>query len=131
MNAPCKPGDAAGQFSNSLPIQSSWLAGCKTDGEVKRVAGEFFLNRGNVETRSQNLYEMVFDKPTKSRRSRRALRVRLRMHKLSEETRRLIGTPLGVDGWRTDLESETVLLEGAGQIQSFLIEIKSRVESLR
>ena len=39
-----------------------------------------------------------------------------------------LGTPLGVDGWRTDLESETVLLEDASQIQGFLVEIKSRVE---
>ena len=36
---------------------------------------------------------------------------------------------MGVGGWRTDLESETVLLEGASQIQGFLVEIKSRVES--
>ena len=100
-----------------------------TEAEVKRVAGEFFLKRGYAETRSQHLYEMVFDKPTKSGRSRRALRVRLRLHKQTDDTWRLVGTPLGVDGWRTDLESETVLLEGASQIQSFLIEIKSRFES--
>ncbi len=101
----------------------------KTANEVKVVAGKFFLNRGYVETNSQHLYEMVFDKPTKSGRARRALRVRLRLHQQSENTWRLLGTPLGVDGWRTDLETETVLLEGASQIQGFLVEIKSRVES--
>ena len=116
-----------------IPATSSGLPEitlrAKTDAEVKRVAGEFFLNRGYVETRSQHLYEMVFDKPTRSGRSRRALRVRLRMHKQTGDTWRLVGTPLGVDAWRSDLESETVLLEGASQIQSFLVEIKSRVES--
>jgi hypothetical protein len=103
----------------------------KTADEVRVVAGKFFLNRGYVETRSQHLYEMVFDKPTKSGRSPRALRVRLRLHKLTDDNWRLLGTPLGVDGWRTDLESETVLLEGANQIQGFLVEIKTRVESAR
>ena len=74
---------------------------------------------------------MVFDKPAQSGRSPRALRVRLRMHKQPDDTWRVVGTPLGVDGWRTDLESETVLLEGASQIQGFLVEIKTRVESAR
>jgi hypothetical protein len=73
---------------------------------------------------------MVFDKPTKSGPSRRALRVRLGSHKETGEVWRLVGTPLRVDGWRTDLESETVLLESASQIQAFLVEIKSRVESV-
>jgi hypothetical protein len=72
---------------------------------------------------------MVFDKPTQSGRSPRALRVRLKIHKQPDDSWRLVGTPLGVDGWRTDLESELVLLEGASQIQGFLAEIKSRVES--
>jgi hypothetical protein len=101
----------------------------KTDGEVKRVAAEFFLNRGYVETRSRHLYEMVFDRATK--KSGEALRVRLRLHKQDEATWRLVGTPLGVDSWRTDLESETVLPQGAVQIQGFLVEIKNRVESAR
>jgi hypothetical protein len=61
----------------------------------------------------------------------RALRVRLRIHKQTDVAWRLVGTPLGVDGWRTDLESETVLLEGASQIQGFLVEINTRVESAR
>ena len=72
---------------------------------------------------------MVFDKPTKSGRSPGALGVRLRMHKQPDDTWRMVGSPLGVDGWRTDLETETVLLEGASQIQGFLVEIKSRIES--
>ena len=103
----------------------------KTANEVKVVAGKFFLDRGYVETHTQYLYEMVFDKPTKSGRSNRALRVRLNLHKQPDEVWRLTGTPLGVDGWRSDLESETVLLEGASQIQAFLVEIKTLVESAR
>jgi hypothetical protein len=129
--AGCKSSSGRG----GIPATSSGLPEitlrAKTDAEVKRVAGEFFLNRGYVETRSQHLYEIVFDKPTKRGRSRRALRVRLRMHKQTGDTWRLVGTPLGVDGWRTDLESETVLLEGASQIQGFLVEIKTRVESVQ
>ena len=127
--AGCKSSGSRG----AIPATSSGLPEvtlrAKTDAEVKRVAGDFFLNRGYVETPSKHLYEMVFDKPTKSGRSGRALRVRLRMHKQTGDTWRLVGTPLGVDSWRSDLESETVLLEGASQIQSFLVEIKSRVES--
>src|SRR5262245_15911675 len=97
---------------------------------VQGIVGEFFRGRGYVEARSQHLYEMVFDKPTQSGRDRRALRVRLRLHKQLDESWRLVGTPLGVDGWRTDLESEAMLMEGANQIQSFLLEIKSRIESV-
>ncbi len=101
----------------------------RTDGEVKRVAAEFFLNRGYVETRSRHLYEMVFDRAPKKRG--RALRVRLRLHKQNDDSWRLVGTPLGVDRWRTDLESETVLPKGSDQIWGFLVEIKTRVESAR
>ena len=100
----------------------------KTANEVKVVAGKFFLDRGYVETHTQYLYEMVFDKPTKG--GHRALRIRLNLHKQPDDVWRLTGTPLGVDGWRSDLESETVLLlEGASQVQGFLVEIKNRVES--
>jgi len=127
--AGCKSSSGRG----GMPLTSSGFPEttlhAKTADEVKVVAGKFFLNRGYVETRSQHLYEMVFDKPTKSGQSVRALRVRLRLHKQPDDTWRLVGTPLGVDGWRTDLEEETVLLEGASQIQGFLAEIKSRVES--
>jgi len=61
----------------------------------------------------------------------RALRVRLRLHKQNDDSWRLVGTPLGVDRWRTDLESETVLPKGSDQIWGFLVEIKTRVESAR
>jgi hypothetical protein len=101
-----------------------------TEAEVKRVAVEFFLQRGYAEIRSQYVNEVAFDKETKkSGRSARALRVRLRIHKQSGGNWRVVGTPLGVDEWHTDLEAETVLLEGASQIQGFLAEIKTRVES--
>jgi hypothetical protein len=101
----------------------------KTGDEVKVVAGKFFISRGYVETRSEHLYEMVYDKPNKISQSRRALRVRLRLHKETDGLWRLIGTPAGVDGWRTNLETEIVLSEGASQIQGFLVEIKNQVES--
>ena len=86
---------------------------------------------GFGEKRCSIFMKWVFGKPTKSGRSSRALRIRLRIHKQTDDTWRLVGTRLGVDGWRTDLESETVLMEGASQIQGFLVEIKTRVESAR
>ena len=125
--AGCKSSAAPPLTQSGLPEVA--LSGRVELNTVQAAAGEFFRVRGYVETRSQHLYEMVFDKPTQSGRSRRALRVRLRLHKQTDDTWRLTGTPLGVDGWRTDLESETVLLEGTSQIQGFLVEIKSRVES--
>ncbi|SRR6266568_1611216 len=126
----------AGCKSSPLPATQSGLPEVVLSAQAKLntvqgVAGEFFRGRGYVETHSQHLYEMVFDKPTQSKKSPRALRVRLRLHKQPDESWRLVGTPLGVDGWRTDLESEMVLLEGSDQIQRFLVEIKSRVESVR
>jgi hypothetical protein len=129
--AGCKSSGGGGGIQATSSGLPEIMLRAKTHDEVKRVAGEFFLDRGYVETRSQHVYEMVFDKPTKNGRSRRALRVRLRMHKQTDDSWRLVGTPLGVEGWRTDLESETVLLEGASQIQAFLLEIKQRVESAR
>jgi hypothetical protein len=130
------------------------LAGCKTSGggkttpptssglpevtlrakaadDIKTVASEFFRNRGYVDTNSRHRYELVFDKPTKSGRSAKALRVRLRLYKKSGDTWRFVGTPLGVEGWRSDLESEVVLPQGANQIQAFLDEIKKQVETGR
>ncbi len=129
--AGCKSSSGRG----GIPATSSGLPEitlrANTEAKIKRVAGEFFLTRGYVEARSRHVYEMVFDKPAKSGRSRGVLRVRLRMHKQTDDTWRLVGTPLGVDAWRADLESETVLMEGASQIQGFLAEIKTRVESAR
>jgi hypothetical protein len=103
----------------------------KTAVEVEAVAREFFLRRGYVEAPSQHVYEVVFDKPGKSRRSSRALRVRLRLYKQTNDTWRLVGTPMRVEGWQSDLESEVALPQGAGQIQSFLVEIENRVGSGR
>ena len=96
---------------------------------VKVVAAGFFAKRGYVETPSRHAYEMNFDKPTKGDRSGRALRVRLRLHKQTADTWRLVGAPLGVENWRSDLESELLLPQGASQIQGFLSEIKQRVEA--
>jgi hypothetical protein len=97
---------------------------------VKVVALEFFRNRGYVERESTHVYEMVFDKP-RADRPGQALRVRLRLYKESDDTWRLVGTPMGVEGWRSDLESEVVLPQGSSQIQAFLVEIKNRVEAGR
>ena len=119
-------GDAIPLTPSGLP---EIILRAKTEADIKRVAGEFFRTRGYVETRSQYVNEMAFDKPTKTGQSSRALRIRLRIHKQPDDSWHLVGTPLGVDGWRTDLESEIVLLEGASQIQGFLAEIKRRVES--
>ena len=102
-----------------------------TVNKVKSVAQEFFRNRGYVETESQHAYEFVFDKPTKGGRSPRALRIRLRLNKQVNGSWRLLGTPMGVEAWRTDLEAERVLPQGASQILGFLVEIKSRVEQGR
>jgi len=103
----------------------------KTDSEVKVAAREFFTNRGYVERDSRHVNEMVFDKPTRSGRSSKAYRVLLRLRKETNDSWRLIGIPMGVDGWRSDLESETAVPQGASQIQTFLAEIKNRVESGR
>jgi hypothetical protein len=120
---------------DEIPLTSSGLpeisVRANNEADIKRVAKEFFHNRGYVEAHAQYVNEVVFDKPTKNRREQRALRVRLKMHKEADNIWRLVGTPSGVDGWHADLESETVLLEGASQIQGFLVEIKARVESTR
>ena len=100
----------------------------KKSDDVKGVAREFFRNRGYVETESRHFDEMVFDKPT---RKGRALRIRLRLYKQADGTWRLVGAPMGVEGWRSDLESDVAVPQGASQIEAFLIEIKSRAESTR
>src|SRR5204863_5553614 len=99
--------------SSSLPATPSGLPEinlrAKTADEVKAVAGKFFLSRGYVEARSQHLYEMVYDKPTKSTQSGRALRIRLTLHKQTDDAWRLIGTPSGADRWRCNVYTATVL----------------------
>lgn len=47
--------------------------------QIQAVARDFFLARGYLVGNSTHVYEQVFDKPTKSGRSARALRVRLRL----------------------------------------------------
>ena len=93
------------------------------------VTREFFLSRGYVETRSQHAYELVFDKPAGSGRSGRALRIRLRLYQQADGSWRLVGRPMGVEAWRSDLESEVDVPHGASQIQDFLEEIRNRTES--
>jgi len=101
----------------------------RTANEVQAVAREFFVTRGYFEKQSKHAYEVVFDKPVKSGKSSKALRVRLRLHKQADGSWRLTGTPMGVEAWRSDLESEDMVPQGASQIQGFLVEIKNRVES--
>lgn len=100
--------------------------------QIKAVAGDFFRQRGYVQSdaASRHNYEMVFDKPVQDSRAGKALRIRLRLHKQTDGSWRLVGTPCGVESWRGDLESEQVLLEGASQIQGFLLEIKGRLEMI-
>jgi hypothetical protein len=99
--------------------------------EIQAVAREFFVGRGYAETPSKHVYEVVFDKPIKGDRSRRALRVRLRLFHQPDGSWRMVGRPMGVDSWRGDLESEEDVPNGKSQIQGFLDEIKTRIESNR
>ena len=121
--------------SGKIPLTESGLPEVTVQAgkaeEVKVIAREFFRDRGYIERDSRHGYEVVFDKPTKSRRSSRALRVRLRLYKQTGNTWRLVGTPMGVQAWRSDLESEVAVPQGASQIQAFLAEIKIRLESAR
>jgi len=126
----------AGCKSTDRPLTQSGLPEVKLSAQmqvnaVKVAAQEFFRNRGYVESESRHAYEFVFDKPIKSGRSAKAMRVRLRLNKEADGSWRLTGAPMGVEGWRGDLESERVLPEGASQIQGFLTQIKDRVESGR
>lgn len=99
--------------------------------DVHAVAQDFFREREYVEGDSMHGYEFVFDKPMKRGRSGKALRVRLRLNKQPDGSWQLTGTALGVEGWRSELESETVVPQGTSQIQGFLVEIKKRLDSAR
>src|SRR5262249_44239042 len=123
----------------SVCVLSLLLVGCKSSGPkdlpptpsglpevslaarpakaIQAVAREFFLSRGYTETQSAHVYESVFDKPTKSGRASRALRVRLRLVRQVDGSWRLIGRPMGVEAWRSELESETDVPNGVSQIQ--------------
>jgi len=129
--AGCKSSSGSGRIPPTESGLPEVTLHVQTADEVKTVAQDFFRDRGYTETDSRHVYEMVFDKPTKSARSSKALRVRLRLYKQLDGSWRMLGTPLGVEGWRSDLESEVVVPQGASQIQAFLVEIKNRVESGR
>src|SRR5262245_24775660 len=127
----CKSSSGA---KNSPPVSGRpevKLGAGPTAEQVHSVVTDFFRGRGYVEAESRHRYEFVFDKPTTSNRSGKALRVRLRLIKQLDGSWDLIGTPLGVEAWRSDLESEVMLPQGASQIQAFLVEIKNRVEAGR
>jgi len=126
--AGCKSSDKTPATSSGFPEVT---LRAKKASEVKVVAREFFLNRGYVERDSTHVYEVVFDKPPKGERSGQVLRVRLRLYKQSGDTWRLVGTPMRVEGWRSELESEVLVPQGSSQIQAFLAEIKRRVEAGR
>jgi len=127
---------AVGCKSASAPLTQSGapevaLSARTTANDVKAAAQEFFRNRGYVEAESRHAYEFVFDKPIKSGRSAKALRVRLRLNKQVDGSWRLMGAPMQAEAWRSDLETERVLPQGADQIQAFLVEIKNRIEAGR
>lgn len=125
--AGCKSPD-----SGKIPLTQSGhpevVVRAKSASDVKVAIREFFTNRGYIETDSRATNEMMFDKPAKSGK---ALRVIVRIKKETNDSWRLIGIPMGVDGWRSDLQTETSVPQGAGQIQAFLVEIKNRAESGR
>jgi|SRR5437867_3778406 len=102
-----------------------------TAKQVQVIAQDFFRGRGYAEVESRHGYEFVFDKPMKSGRSGKALRVRLRLNKQLDGTWQFNGTPFRVEGWRSDLETEVLLPQASSQIQAFLVEIKCRLESAR
>ena len=99
--------------------------------EIQAVARNYCLGRGYVEKSSENAYELVFDKAIGKGRTSKALRVRLRLFPQVNGSWRFVGRPMRVEAWRSDLESEFDVPNGAGQIQGFLAEIKDRIESNR
>ncbi|PYJ97526.1 MAG: hypothetical protein DME23_15040 [Verrucomicrobia bacterium] len=128
--AGCKSSGREGQVPSTQSGLPEVTLEARPAREIQAVARAFFLGRGYVETASQHAYELVFDKPTRSGSSR-ALRVRLRLARQADGSWRLLGRPMGVEAWRSDLESEQDVPNGAGQIQRFLGEIKSRIEPNR
>jgi hypothetical protein len=99
--------------------------------QIQAATRDFFLGRGYVERESKHVYEQVFDRPTKSGRSARALRGRLRLYQVQGGAWKLVGRPMGVEAWHSDLESETDVPQGASQIQAFLADIKAQVDAPR
>jgi hypothetical protein len=98
---------------------------------ILQAARDFFKPRGYFEGSSTHVYELVFDKPASAEKRSRALRVRLRVTKQSQGAWRLIGVPVKVEDWRSDLESESLVTSGYAQIQGFLEAIKAQVEGSR
>ena len=94
---------------------------------VKVVAEEFFKGRGYTERESRHAYEFVFDKAEPGH-ANRALRVVLRLQKQTDGSWRLIGIPMGVEGWHSEFESTKIVPQGMSQIQAFIVEIKARLE---
>jgi len=128
--AGCKSSGRQGQVPSTQSGLPEVTLEARPARDIQAVARTFFLGRGYLETVSQHAYELVFDKPTRSGSSR-ALRVRLRLYRQADGSWRLLGRPMGVEAWRSDLESEQDVPNGAGQIQGFLGEIKRRIEPNR
>jgi hypothetical protein len=99
-------------------------------GQIQQVARQLFSERGYKETASPLFEELIFDRPIQPESSNRALRVRLRLVALGGEEWRLTGISLGVERWKTELETETVVGAGYSQIQDILETIKLRVEQV-
>ncbi len=126
--AGCKSSSEGSQIPPTPSGQPEIVVRGKTDDEIKAVAREFFVGRGYTERDSRHAYEMVFDKPAKAGKSDQGLRVDLRFQKQPDNSWRLIGAPMKVEDWHSDLESVIGVPQGKSQIQAFLNEIKARLE---
>lgn len=97
--------------------------------QIQAITQAFFKNRGYTERDSRHAYQQVFDKPATSGKPDKALRVVLRLQQEKNGTWRLVGSPMGVEGWHSALESAVVVPQGKAQVQGFLDQIKAQVEA--
>jgi len=123
------PGCKSGKEGSQIPPTSSGfpevVMASKSLESVQAAVSGFFKNRGYVEGPSRHAYEQVFDKAASSGKAGEALRVVVRAQQEKDGTWRLIGVPMRVEGWRSTLESASVVPQGKVQIQSFLDQIKA------
>ena len=95
---------------------------------IQQAASTFFEGRGYSPGPSNHQYLMTFDRAQNTKKRRQALRVSIRAYPRPDGTWRLIGRPMGVDDWKTDLENEVFVSSGMSQIQDFLEQIQLMVE---
>jgi hypothetical protein len=122
----CRSPDAAsGETPPTRP--QIILRGADLD-TVRQVARKIFLGRGYSEGATPLVGEMLFDRPAQPGMTDRALRVRLRLFPQGRRDWRLTGTPLVVERWRTELETEKVMNAAYPQIQQILEAIQREIE---